>query len=88
MSLQHGKFLPNINLSFFISNNIRYKSYNIHKQRFVMDLSKYLEVALAVHAACSVITALTPTPRDDNFVRKAYKVIEILALVVGKAKQR
>lgn len=53
-----------------------------------MDLSKYLEVALAIHAACSVITALTPTPRDDNFVRKVYKVIEILALVVGKAKQR
>lgn len=53
-----------------------------------MDLSKYLEVALAVHAAASVITALTPTPRDDNFLRKAYKVIEVLALVVGKAKQR
>jgi hypothetical protein len=53
-----------------------------------MDLSKYLEVALAIHAAASVITALTPTPRDDNFLRKAYKVIEVLALVVGKAKQR
>jgi len=53
-----------------------------------MDLSKYLEVALAIHAAASVITALTPTPRDDNFLRKAYKVIEVLALVVGKTKQR
>lgn len=53
-----------------------------------MDLSKYLEVALAIHAAASVITALTPTPRDDNFLRKVYKVIEMLALVVGKTKQR
>lgn len=53
-----------------------------------MDLSKYLEVALAIHAAASVITALTPTPHDDNFLRKVYKVIEVLALVVGKTKQR
>jgi hypothetical protein len=53
-----------------------------------MNLSKYLEVALAIHAAASVITALTPTPKDDGLVRQLYKVIEILALVVGKAKQR
>lgn len=48
----------------------------------------YLETALAVHAAASAITALTPTPKDDTFVRKAYRVIEILGLVIGRAKQR
>ena len=53
-----------------------------------MNLSKYLEAALAIHATASVITALTPTPKDDGLVRQFYKVIEILALVVGKAKQR
>jgi hypothetical protein len=51
-------------------------------------LNQYLEVALAIHAAASAITALTPTPKDDGIVRKAYKLIEILALVVGRAKQR
>jgi hypothetical protein len=51
-------------------------------------LNEYLEVALAVHAACSAICALTPTPKDDAFVRKAYRLIEIGALVIGRAKQR
>lgn len=52
------------------------------------NLDKYIEAALAIHAAASVITALTPTPKDDNVLRKLYKVIETIALVVGKAKQR
>lgn len=51
-------------------------------------INKYLEVALAIHAAASVIVALTPTPADDKIVGKIYKVIETIALVVGKAKQR
>jgi hypothetical protein len=50
--------------------------------------NKYLEAALAIHAAASVIVALTPTPKDDTVLRKIYKVIETIALVVGKAKQR
>lgn len=53
-----------------------------------MDFSKYVEAALAIHAAASVICALTPTPKDDAFLSKLYKVIETIALVVGKAKQR
>jgi hypothetical protein len=51
-------------------------------------LNEYLEVALAIHAAASAITALTPTPKDDTLVRKFYRLIEIAALVVGRAKQR
>jgi hypothetical protein len=33
-----------------------------------MDFAKYVEAALAIHAAASVITALTPTPKDDAFL--------------------
>ena len=51
-------------------------------------LSKYIEAALAIHAVASAICALTPTPADDKVVGKVYKLIEALALVVGKAKQR
>ena len=51
-------------------------------------LNKYLEVALAIHAACSAICALTPTPKDDKVVRKLYRLIEIGGLVIGRAKQR
>ena len=51
-------------------------------------LNQYLEVALAIHAAASAIVALTPTPHDDKIVGKLYRLIEIAALVIGKAKQR
>lgn len=51
-------------------------------------INKYIEVALAIHAAASAICALTPTPKDDKIVGKLYKIIETLALVIGKAKQR
>ncbi len=40
----------------------------------------------AICMTASAITALTPTPTDDRIVGKAYKVIEALGLVVGKAK--
>jgi hypothetical protein len=46
-----------------------------------------ITAVLAVHAAASAITALTPTPKDDEIVARIYKVIELFAGVVGKAKQ-
>jgi len=53
-----------------------------------MDLNKYIELALAIHTVASIICATTPTPADDRILGKLYKLIETLALVVGKAKQR
>ena len=52
------------------------------------SLNQYLEVALAIHAACSAICALTPNPQDDRFVKKLYRLIEIGGLVIGRAKER
>ena len=45
-------------------------------------------VVTAVIAAASAIAALTPTPADDTFIGKAYKVIDWLALNVFKAKDK
>ena len=45
-------------------------------------------VVTAVIAAASAIAALTPTPTDDTFIGKAYKVIDWLALNVFKAKDK
>jgi len=52
------------------------------------SLDEYVGALLAIHAAASAITALTDTPRDDNFVKKFYRIIEVLALVTKKTKQR
>ena len=51
-------------------------------------LNEYLEVALAIHAAASIICAITPTRKDDDILGKIYKVLEFLALNIGRAKQR
>lgn len=45
-------------------------------------------VVTSVIAAASAIAALTPTPKDDTFIGKAYKVIDWLALNVFKAKDK
>jgi|TARA_R110002020_G_scaffold173286_1_gene364122 hypothetical protein len=45
-------------------------------------------IITGVVAVASAIAALTPTPKDDNIVGKIYKVIDLLALNVGKAKDK
>ena len=46
-----------------------------------------MEAAFAVIAAASAIAALTPTPKDDHWVAKAYRLIDLMALNIGYAKQ-
>ena len=36
----------------------------------------------------SLIAASTPTPKDDVWIGKLYKIIDLLALNIGKAKQK
>ena len=47
-----------------------------------------LGIVTGVVALASAIAALTPTPKDDGWVKKAYKVVDLLALNVGKAKDK
>tara|TARA_B100000287_G_scaffold256315_1_gene240924 strand:+ start:387 stop:548 length:162 start_codon:yes stop_codon:yes gene_type:complete len=51
------------------------------------QLIDLLNIVTAIIAACSTIAALTPTPTDDSLVAKAYKVIDMLAINIGKAKE-
>ena len=53
-----------------------------------MDIQAIAEIIAYVVTVASTITATTSTPRDDEFIGKAYKVIEFFALVNNKAKQR
>ena len=48
---------------------------------------EYINALTALVAACSAITALTPTPKDDKLTGRLYKLLEIGALVIGRAKK-
>lgn len=52
----------------------------------LMPLS--FEIAFAVVAVASIVAAVTPTPRDDIWVAKAYRILDLLALNVGYAKKK
>ena len=42
----------------------------------------------AIIAIASLVAAVTPTPQRDKFLSKLYKVIDFLALNIGKAKDK
>ena len=39
-------------------------------------------------AAAAAIAALTPTPKDNHWISKIYKWIDVIALNIGKAKDK
>jgi hypothetical protein len=45
-----------------------------------------VSVITGIVCAASFIASVTPTPKDDVLIGKLYKVVELLALNVGKAK--
>ena len=47
------------------------------------DILLYVTAAVTI---CSAIAAVTPTPKDDAAVAWVYKVIDAIALNLGKAK--
>ena len=51
---------------------------------YLFDVFNVLTAAVAL---ASTVAALTPTPTDDAWVAKAYKLLDVIALNIGKAKQ-
>jgi len=51
-------------------------------------VAQVVAVLVALHPVASAIVAFTDTPKDDKLLAKAYKWIEILALITQKAKQK
>lgn len=49
-------------------------------------IERAIAVATSLVAFASVIAALTPTPRDDSFVGRLYRVLDLLAFNFGRAK--
>jgi len=54
---------------------------------YLAVLADIAAVAPMVISICSIIAALTPTPKDDAWMSKVYRFIDILALNVGYAKK-
>ena len=52
--------------------------------QFISDLAA---IAPMVVTICSIIAASTPTPKDDEWMSKLYKAIDIMALNIGYAKK-
>jgi hypothetical protein len=48
----------------------------------------WFAVAATVISSASAIAAVTPTPKSGTALSKAYKVIDVLALNIGKAKNK
>ena len=42
----------------------------------------------AIVFIASSIAAITPTPKDDKWIGKLYKIIDVCALNIGKAKDK
>ena len=51
----------------------------------MVDLIIWITTIVTV---ASIIAASTPTPKDDKWIGKLYKFIDMLALNIGKAKQK
>ena len=51
----------------------------------ILDILMY---ATAAVTACSAIAAVTPTPKDDAAIAWAYKILDVVALNFGKAKEK
>ena len=54
----------------------------------VGNIDTILATITAIVAAASSVAALTPTPKDDALFGKIYKIVDWLALNVGKAKEK
>ena len=55
-----------------------------------MDLNKFMDMMIcnAIITIASLTAALTPTPRDDNFFKKVYNIVDLLALNFWHAKEK
>ena len=47
-----------------------------------------IAIIMAIISVSSIIAAVTPTPKDDVWIGKLYKLIDLCALNIGLAKKK
>tara|TARA_R100000687_G_scaffold29071_1_gene24366 strand:+ start:101 stop:274 length:174 start_codon:yes stop_codon:yes gene_type:complete len=53
-----------------------------------MDIMEIVGYVTMIVTVASLVAASTPTPKDDVWIGKLYKLIDLLAINVGKSKQK
>ena len=57
--------------------------------QFIIDhAQQILQVISYIVAAAALVAAMTKTPKDDTVIRKIRKIVDLLALNVGGAKNK
>ena len=51
-------------------------------------IANIIAIVMSIICVSSLIAAVTPTPKDDVWIGKLYKVIDLCALNIGKAKDK
>ena len=51
-------------------------------------ISNIIGLITLIVTASSIVAAITPTPKDDVWIGKLYKLIDLFALNIGKAKNK
>jgi|TARA_Y100000356_G_C11162116_1_gene236583 hypothetical protein len=54
----------------------------------MQTFANMIALIMAIISVSSIIAAVTPTPKDDVWIGKLYKLIDMMALNVWKAKQK
>lgn len=53
-----------------------------------MSLIDLVTAATTIVTTASIVAATTKTPKDDEWIAKFYKFIDLLAINIGKAKDK
>ena len=51
-------------------------------------LVNLVSIVTLIVTVASIVAASTPTPKDDEWIGKLYKLVDLLALNIGKAKDK
>lgn len=76
------------NLFMLIFSHVRLNNSVMETIIELIQNNPYFGVVTAVIALASAIAAITPTPKDGSILAKAYNLIDLIALNIGKAKDK
>ena len=51
-------------------------------------MMEIITIVTTIVTIASIVAASTPTPKDDEWIGKFYKFVDLLAINIGKAKDK